>query len=346
MRLRTTRHWQLLVPALLVSTLFVSAASSDAAKRVKPFSKGGLSTAVEVAQQYNTGELLIWQDGETLRHERWMTEPVRDIASIQKSVIAVLVGIAVQKGLVDVETPVSTYIGAGWTEKNAGEEPKILVRHLLEMSSGLSRRLTQQGPPGTIWFYNTPAYHHLKLVLEATSGMSLNELTQAWLGEPLGWTLTTWERRAPAQFSPKGPRKEDVLATGLLSNAEELLSFGRMILDRGQFNGKTVIEDDDYFHAMLTTTQTLRASYGYLWWLNDAPFEPLRGRKTDNKGRSKTQRAMVLQAPRDLVAAKGSGDQRLYVLPGKRAVIIRLSKPGFNRAAGVFDRPFWEALNR
>lgn len=345
MRLRTTLNWQLLTAGVLISAMLSAATSADAGKRIKPFSKSGLNKAVEVSQRYNTGELLIWQDGKTLRHERWMSEPVRDIASIQKSVIAVLVGIAAQKGLVDLETPVNDYIGAGWTEKNAGEEPKILVRHLLEMSSGLSRRLTQQGPPGTIWFYNTPAYHHLKLVLESASGLSLNELTQQWLGEPLGWTMSTWERRPPAMFNPKGPRKDEVLATGLVSNATELLSFGQMILDRGQFNGRTVIADDDYFHAMLTTTQTLRASYGYLWWLNDAPFEPLRGRKTDNKGRSKTQRAMILQAPRDLVAAKGSGDQRLYVLPGKRAVIIRLSKPGFNRAAGAFDRPFWEALN-
>lgn len=107
-----------------------------------------------------------------------------DIASGQKSFIAILVGIAVDKKLLDISRAVSDYIGPGWSKAQPAQEKLIIVRHLLEMSSGLTEPLAFEAPAGEKFFYNTPAYAILKPVLEKASAAKLEELTRHWLTEP------------------------------------------------------------------------------------------------------------------------------------------------------------------
>lgn len=39
-------------------------------------------------------------------------------------------------------------------------------------------------------------------------------------------------------------------------------------MEQGIWNGSVVMNDADYFNAMVTPSQSLNNSYGYLWWLN------------------------------------------------------------------------------
>ena len=101
-----------------------------------------------------------------------------DVASAQKSFIAILTGIAIDKGLLDIAKPVSAYIGPGWSKASPDEEQRISVRNLLEMNSGLTEPLAYAAPAGTKFFYNTPAYAIMKLVLEKASAQKLDDLTR------------------------------------------------------------------------------------------------------------------------------------------------------------------------
>src|SRR5690349_21854415 len=67
---------------------------------------------------------------------------LEDVASQQKSFVAILAGIAVDKGLLDVSQPVSAFIGAGWSKASPQQEAAITVRHLMEMNSGLKEDLS------------------------------------------------------------------------------------------------------------------------------------------------------------------------------------------------------------
>ena len=47
-------------------------------------------------------------------------------------------GIAADRGVLDLDAPVSTCLNAGWTNATCDEEAAITIRHLLSMTSGLS----------------------------------------------------------------------------------------------------------------------------------------------------------------------------------------------------------------
>src|SRR3546814_8134253 len=82
--------------------------------------------------QKTTG-FLVMRGGRTLAEENWPAPDDRmfaiflygkaadgalfeDVASQQKSFVSVLVGVAIDKGLIDVEKPVSDYLGVGWSK--------------------------------------------------------------------------------------------------------------------------------------------------------------------------------------------------------------------------------------
>ena len=86
---------------------------------------------------------------------------IEDVASVQKSVSALLVGIAQHQGLLRLEDPVGKHLGAGWSKASPEQEQAITVRHLLTMTSGLMDDLTFEAAAGTRWRYNSAAYAHI-----------------------------------------------------------------------------------------------------------------------------------------------------------------------------------------
>jgi CubicO group peptidase (beta-lactamase class C family) len=55
------------------------------------------------------------------------------------------------------------------------------------------------------------------------------------------------------------------------STARSMARFGLLALNRGIWNGDSVLKDQNYFSEMVNTSQDLNKSYGYLWWLNGKP---------------------------------------------------------------------------
>ena len=57
---------------------------------------------------------------------------------------------------------------------------------------------------------------------------------------------------------------------------------------------------------------------------------------------------LVPNAPEDMVAAMGKDEQRIYIIPSKDIVIIRMgeaTESGDNFALSSFDNIFWEKFN-
>ncbi len=252
---------------------------------------------------------------------------IEDVASAQKSIAAMLVGIAQHQGLLRLEDPVAKHLGAGWSKASPEQEQAITVRHLLTMTSGLKDDLTFEAVPGTRWRYNSAAYSRAVNVLAAASKKTPNDLTREWLTGRIGMGNSSWVKRV-------GAGAEAVAnPLGFATTARDLARFGLLILAEGRWNGEPVIADHAYLHAALRPSQKLNPSYGYLWWLNGQP-EVARGAGARTKG------PLIPTAPPDLVAALGAVDRKLYVVPSLELVVTRLG----NSTGPAFQNDFWKLL--
>ncbi len=322
-------------------------------EHVEPESAGwdaaGLSEALDVAAARNSSGVVILLGGRILAEGHWTpSHPSRgyanfvqgaddeghvieDVASAQKSVAAVITGIAVERGLVGLDDPVTKYLGAGWSKASPEQEGRITLRHLLTMTSGLAEDLTFQAEPGSRWLYNTPAYHNVMRVVEAATGRDRNDLTREWITDELGMRHSSWTVRAWS---------DPAIGAAFSTTARDLARFGLMIQAGGRWRDERIFRDDAFLEEMLSPSQALNPSYGYLWWLNGQDFALSPGNPAP-----RSDGPLIPSAPPDLVAMLGALDRKLYIVPSLDLVVARLGDSGAADGQS-FNAAFWEALMR
>jgi CubicO group peptidase (beta-lactamase class C family) len=235
---------------------------------------------------------------------------LEDVASAQKSISAILAGLAQERGLFKITDPVRQHLGKGWSKATDEQEAAITIRHLLTMTSGLDEELKYEAAAGTRWFYNSTAYARVLMCVSAAAKMDRNDLTKQWLTGPIGMADSRWSQR-PALAAVDGKN-----SVGFTTTARDLARFGLLILNNGDWNRQTIIKDKQFLHDALHPSQELNPSYGYLWWLNGQP-QVMRGRQL-------VRGPLVPTAPPDLVAALGAFQRKLYVVPSQDLVVTRL----------------------
>jgi CubicO group peptidase (beta-lactamase class C family) len=253
---------------------------------------------------------------------------LEDVASQQKSFIAILVGVAIDKGMLDISKPVAAYAGAGWSKASSEQEAAIAVRNLLQMNSGLREDLTFDAAPDTRFFYNTPAYAVLKKVLEGASKRPLDALTRDWLTGPLGMSDTSWMKRPDSMADVGNP-------TGLVTTPRDIAKMGQLVLAEGVAPDGTRVISRAQLDAMFERTVT-NPSYGRLWWLNGGAWSVAATRAA-----RRTEGQLIAAAPADLVAALGAQDRKLYVVPGRGLIVVRTGRAAPDRD---FDQQLWVRL--
>jgi CubicO group peptidase (beta-lactamase class C family) len=312
---------------------------------------GRLKLALELAGKTRASGVVILHHGRVLAEQYWEVDQntpagkkareygafvlgrddkghvIEDVASVQKSVAAVLVGLAQSKGLLRLDDLVQQHLGKGWSKASAAEEAAITIRHLVTMTSGLKDDLTFEAAAGTRWRYNTTAYSRTVKVVAAAAKKEPNDLTREWLTGRIGMKDSRWIERRGANADTAAN------ALGFATTARDLARFGLFILAEGRWNGETVFPDREYMRAMLQPSQQLNPSYGYLWWLN-GKTEVARGSGERVKG------PLISTAPADLVAALGAVDRKVYVVPSLGLVVTRLG----NSAGPAFQNEFWKLL--
>jgi CubicO group peptidase (beta-lactamase class C family) len=118
--------------------------------------------------------------------------------------------------------------------------------------------------------------------------------------------------------------------------------FGLMSLNRGKWNGTTIVSES-FFNQASTTSQNINEAYGYLWWLNGKSTYRLPTTQFEFNG------TLIPNAPSDMFAALGKNDQKIYVIPSKKMVVIRMGEvanpanPTFGLSG--FDNELWQKIN-
>ena len=184
--------------------------------------------------------MIIWKNGEILGEEYFQDYPqdsLDHVRSVTKSIMSLLIGIAVDQQLIDnVDDPVSKYIGH-LTEGYSPEKQGITIRQLLTMTSGFewnedgveefnqwasssdhlahlfNRDLVDT--PGTTFNYNSGGSHLLSIILSEVSQISTLEYARKYLFDPLGIGKVRWrtiirrlsQRRRESRNETKGSTK-------------------------------------------------------------------------------------------------------------------------------------------
>lgn len=286
----------------------------------------------------STAVMVVWR-GRIVAERYWNGwTPAKDsiIASASKSVLSTIVGEMARTNRLALDSSVTFYLGAGWS-RSPVTEPRITVRHLLGMMSGLDDSLQFVAAPGTRFYYNSPAYYKLFAVVQAVSGQTINALSKAMLFDRIGMTSAIWV-----------PHVDSGVRGWILScTPREMARFGMLSLSRGAWAGSPVLADSAWFAAAWRQLPPDNPAYGYLWWLNGASTYRIPGPYA-----FPTLRGMLIpSAPRDLVAALGKGDKKIYVIPSLDLVVVRHGEEadpngGNPMAVSSFDEQWWQRLRK
>ena len=254
--------------------------------------------------------------------------------SAGKTLVTATTGIAQQEGLLNINTKASAYLGAGWTSTPVAKENLITVRHLLTMTSGLddasnlvtTANLTYLADAGTRWSYHN-VFQKLMDVVAAASSQNYETYFNAKLKNKLGMD---------------GFWNNGIIFKVYHSNTRSMARFGILALNKGKWDNEQVL-NENFFTESINTSQNINPSYGYLWWLNGKNSYMVPGGQTVFPGK------LVPNAPADMYAAMGAEDQRIYVIPSKKMVVIRMgdasdpANPSF--AVSGFDNELWQKIN-
>jgi CubicO group peptidase (beta-lactamase class C family) len=256
-------------------------------------------------------------------------------ASAGKTLTSTVSGIAQEEGLIDINNKVSDYLGTGWTSESLDKENLITCKNLLSMNSGLDDSLGDNVSPanlqykadaGTRWAYHN-VYVKMQDVIAAASNQTWTNYFNTKLRDNLGMSGT---------WIPNGD------LSVYWSNTRSMARFGLMIYAKGKWENAQIVPEI-YLNEATNTSQDINKAYGYLWWLNGKSTYHLPGTQIQFNG------SLIPNAPADMYAALGKNDQKIYVVPSKKLVIIRMGdvanpdNPTF--ALSGFDDELWGKIS-
>lgn len=254
-------------------------------------------------------------------------------ASAGKTLTSTVTGIAQDENLLNINNKVSQYIGPGWTSETLAKENLITCKHLLTMSSGIDDALGDNVAPanlqykadaGTRWAYHN-VYVKLQDVVAAASGQTWSNYFNAKLRDRIGMTGAWFTSGDNIVY---------------WSNTRSMARFGLLMLNKGKWNTTQVVSQN-YFSEATTTSQSINQSYGYLWWLNGKTSYHLPQSQFQFPG------SIIPNGPTDMYMALGKNDQKIYVVPSKKMVVIRMgdAADAETMALSDFDDVLWQKIN-
>ena len=254
-------------------------------------------------------------------------------ASAGKTLTTAITGIAQEEGLIDINDKVSDYIGTGWTSASLNKENLITCKNLLSMTSGLDdsqgggilpSNLNYLADAGNRW-----AYHGVFFKLQDVVAQASNSDWDSY-----------FESRLKTKIGISGAWIQNGESNVYWSTTRSMARFGLLNYANGMWENDQIIPIN-YLLEAINTSQNLNESYGYMWWLNGKSSYMLPQIQAEFNG------SLIPNAPYDMYAALGKNDQKIYVVPSKKLVIIRMGNSADDSSFGLsdFDNQLWLRIN-
>jgi CubicO group peptidase (beta-lactamase class C family) len=283
MRLAMLRLVLLAVPLVLLPLRPGPGAAAAAAQSpaTVPF-LGDLRTAA--AELPELRSLIVSRRGQILSEyyaPRVRPDGLANVKSVSKSIIAMLVGIAIDRRLIpSVKQPISAYFPELFKDADPRKRA-VTVEDLLTMRSGLEPtsgenygqwvksanwvRYALRQPivsePGTAMQYSTGSSHLLSAILTRVSGTNTWQFAQDALFAPLGLRLARWTR------DPQG-----IYFGGneMLLTPKQMVAVGDLYLNRGRLKDRQIVPAEWVDTSCVPRTTSVwdaERHYGYGWWV-------------------------------------------------------------------------------
>lgn len=227
--------------------------------------------------------LVIQKNGEII-HEEYNgsidgNDPT-NIKSASKSIISLLVGIAIDEGLIDgVNQPIGDFFPEYFEQNPDSTKASITIQDLLTMRSGLETtsfrnygrwvtsnnwvEFTLDQPfvevPGGRMVYSTGTSHLLSVILTKATGMSTRAFANEHLFGPMNIEIGGWDR---------DPQGYYMGGNNLAISPRDLLKIGAMMMDVGEYNGRQIVSKKWIMESVQVYTRSNYNpyNYGYMWW--------------------------------------------------------------------------------
>lgn len=272
----------------------------------------------------NVESFIVCYDGKK-RFEKYYNGAEKDslhhIQSQTKSIVSLLLGIAIDKGFISGENDFVHKYFPEYFSSEGSLVSNLRIKDLLTMSAGfdweemlpvndpgndninmfnsghylkyaMSKPVVK--PPLTEFKYNSGCPVIVAGVIEKAAKMSLSEFAEKYLFKPLNISDYYWIRDS-AGFCHAGG--------GLFLKPGDMVKIGLMVQGKGRWENKQIISEN----WITKSTQSYLTSgfdisgYGYFWWIRNMP---VRGGLTTK-----------------VISAEGAGGQKLYIFNDYRLLI-------------------------
>jgi CubicO group peptidase (beta-lactamase class C family) len=291
--------------------------------------------------------LVVIKDNKLVVEEYFNTywrETIHDIRSAGKGITALLLGIAIDKGIVkSTEQSIYDFFPQPKFVQPANDQHRdIKIKHLLMMSSGLAADDDDSNSPGNTgnwlnesnwvnfaislpmifkpgekYVYNDVCPMLIGAIIEEASGKKLADFARENLFTPLDIREAYWYTAPNGRTGPMG---------NLYLSALDFAKLGQLVLNKGQWDGKMIISkkwiDAIASNRMdISKSDPFASTYGYFWF------------GSTKKVNGKTYECLY---------ASGNGGNLLFVVPELNLVVSLTSSAygpghGHHRSRKIFD---------
>ncbi|MBN3034557.1 MAG: serine hydrolase [Bacteroidales bacterium] len=272
----------------------------------------------------NVESLVVYSWGKVLfekYYNGFNQDSLHHIQSQTKSLVALLMGIAIDKGYIESETePVSKYFpdhfgsedslkssvtirdlltmsaGFEWEEMIAFDDPKNDNMNMYRSGKWLDYALTRPmaKKPYTEFKYNSGLPMIVAGIIEKATEMKLDEFAMKYLFEPLQIKKFRWLQDSTGFYHAGG---------GLYLKPFDMVKIGILVMNNGKWEHQQVVSEE-WIRKTISphfSTSFDISEYGYFWWIREMEL-----------GNGNTA---------EVISAEGAGGQKLYIFPANRLII-------------------------
>jgi CubicO group peptidase (beta-lactamase class C family) len=310
----------LVLSALLASSPATAETTFPGAdwQRIAPedagWSEAALAEARAFSEQIKSSAVFIVQHGKLVAAWGDTAKPM-ELASVRKSLLSALIGIAVAKHQINLDSTLAE-LGIDDNPPRLTEvEKSATVRELLQARSGVYHAALYETPgmaklrpprgshaPGTFWYYNNWDFNALGTIYEHATSTGIFDAFDRHIAKPIGmqdYRPKDGEYvRGNASIHP---------AYAIRMSARDLARFALLYLNGGNWAGRQIVPQDWVAESTRAYSRSWYGpGYGYLWW-------------TDFLGGAI---APTVKLPEGSFMAQGAGGQYALVISALDLVVV------------------------